>query len=85
MEDQSKITTLAESNTQILIRIETTHNIGGRPVKGVRHEWWTDKDAMTRGDYTTTDSSGEMLIHCSGFAGVDEAELIEIFRREVGQ
>ena len=75
-----KTTTIAESPTQAFLRIESTCNIGGTPYKGTRYEWWFDKAAMARGDY----GSG-CRINCRGFAGADEAELVEMFRREAGE
>lgn len=73
-----KVTILREHNNQVLLRIETLHELSpGKRYRGIRHEWWYDKEKMEQGI-----PGDGYHIYCSGFAGEDEAELIRKFEKE---
>ena len=74
---QKQTTTLATTPTQTLLRITTTYDIGGKPHKCVRYEWWLCNEAMKVQNY-----GGGGKMYCSCRVGlVDEAALVERFKR----
>ena len=72
-----KITTIAETPTWTLLRIETTHVIGDTPCLATRHEWWYCQKALADGRY----GDGTGRIYCASYVGINEAELLQLFKR----
>jgi hypothetical protein len=67
-------TILRERENDILIKLEEKVELGGHFYRGVRYEWWNDKEKMKQdipaeGNY----------IYCAGYAGCTDAEAIEWF------
>lgn len=80
---EPKVTVLAEKGNQVLIKIETRHELlPGKFYKGIRYEWWTDKSKMRDSVYEEY-KDGHQYFYCSGFSGSDEEELVSQFEEEV--
>ena len=56
-----KITTIAETPTWTLLRIETTHDICGSFYGSTCHEWWYCQKALADGQY----GDGTGRIYCT--------------------
>jgi hypothetical protein len=78
-DDEERITVLAESNNEALLKKERIIDMGGKKFTGTCYVWWHNKDKMNQGIYDEW-INGQQRIYCAGYAGANEIELIESFK-----